>query len=372
MRHMGDFPPTLILGAPPPPRQDVASTFGPKPPLPERFSFTGSGSEYFRIWIVNLLLTVLTLGIYSAWAKVRRLRYFYSSTQLAASNFEYHGKPVAILKGRIIAVGILVAYKFAPKISIFAGLAVVAAVGLIMPWLIWKSFQFKCRNSSYRGIRFGFAGSTFEAYFTYLILPTISAFTLNLLAPFVHQRMKKFQHDESRYGTSHFSFHGPVKSFYATYLVAIGLVIIGLLWMVPLFGAMGAALFKGGARKSAGIFALFLFGLGVFAWGHMVYSVFVSRLQNIVWSNTKLEEHDFVSEVDWKKVVFISLTNMLGIIFTLGLYTPFAKIRMMKYRVESVTLIPHGNLDDFFADTEKSVSATGEGVVDLFDFDFAL
>ena len=35
--------------------------------------FVGTGSEYFRIWIVNLLLTIVTLGIYSAWAKVRRL-----------------------------------------------------------------------------------------------------------------------------------------------------------------------------------------------------------------------------------------------------------------------------------------------------------
>ena len=42
--------------------------------------FRATGAEYFRIWIVNLLLTIITLGIYSAWAKVRRLRYFYGST----------------------------------------------------------------------------------------------------------------------------------------------------------------------------------------------------------------------------------------------------------------------------------------------------
>lgn len=54
---------------------------GPRPP--EQLQFTGKGSEYFGIWIVNLLLTILTLGIYSAWAKVRRLQYFYRNTQLA-------------------------------------------------------------------------------------------------------------------------------------------------------------------------------------------------------------------------------------------------------------------------------------------------
>ncbi len=33
-------------------------------------SFHGSAGEYFRIWIVNLCFSVITLGICSAWAKV--------------------------------------------------------------------------------------------------------------------------------------------------------------------------------------------------------------------------------------------------------------------------------------------------------------
>ena len=68
------------------------------------FEFRGNGGEYFRIWIVNLLLTIVTLGIYSAWAKVRRLRYFYGNTVLDGQSFEYHGQPLAILKGRLIVV----------------------------------------------------------------------------------------------------------------------------------------------------------------------------------------------------------------------------------------------------------------------------
>ena len=58
-------------------------------PSPSRmpFRFHGQAGEYFRIWIVNICLTVITLGIYSAWAKVRRKRYFYSNTQLNVSSF---------------------------------------------------------------------------------------------------------------------------------------------------------------------------------------------------------------------------------------------------------------------------------------------
>src|SRR5213595_3667807 len=71
-------------------------------PRPLRFEFIGSGSEYFRIWIVNTLLTIVTLGIYSAWAKVRTMQYFYRNTRLDGASFDYHGRASAILKGRAI------------------------------------------------------------------------------------------------------------------------------------------------------------------------------------------------------------------------------------------------------------------------------
>ena len=48
-------------------------------PTRESFRFHGQAGEYFRIWIVNLSLTILTLGVYSAWAKVCTKRYYYGS-----------------------------------------------------------------------------------------------------------------------------------------------------------------------------------------------------------------------------------------------------------------------------------------------------
>jgi uncharacterized membrane protein YjgN (DUF898 family) len=91
-----------------PTARPVITQAAPEPTIRlERFTFTGSGSEYFRIWIANLLLTIVTFGIYSAWAKVRRTRYFYDSTRVAGSSFEYHGEPVGILKGRLVAVAFL-------------------------------------------------------------------------------------------------------------------------------------------------------------------------------------------------------------------------------------------------------------------------
>ncbi len=341
---------------------------------PVRMDFTGSGSEYFRIWIVNLLLTIVTLGIYSAWAKVRRMRYFYDNTQLDGSSFEYHGNPIAILKGRIVAVILFGGYNAAIRFYPAVGLVILVLLMGIVPWLIWKSLQFKLYNSSYRGIRFGFRGSVGQAYKAYLLMPLMALFTLYFGLPFAHQRIKKFQHDESRYGNTHFSFDGSVGSFYKTYLIGFGVAIAGIVVLTLSLGLTAIAGWKSGGAAGAAAagasFGLFLFAL--YAWMFSIYPLFLTMIQNLIWSNTKLGAHQFSSDMQWTKMTFIVLTNLLGIIFTLGLFIPFAHIRTLKYRIESTSLIPDGSLDDFCTATQNDIAATGEGMADFLDFDLSL
>jgi len=342
---------------------------------PQKLSFTGTGTEYFGIWIVNLLLSILTLGIYSAWAKVRRNRYFYANTHLAQGSFDYHGNPIAILKGRILAILFFVLYNIAVRSSpryVGIMLLVMAAV---LPWLIWKSLQFKLYNSSYRGIRFGFRGSALRAYINFLLLPVLSLFTIYLLAPFTHQRIKKFQHSESRYGTTYFSFNAKVGEFYIVYLIGLMITVAGLIVIGIVFGT-GFTTFiaQTNQRKPdpAAVSGFFVLIFAVYAWILAVFPLFLTMIQNLIWSNTQLGDNRFESNLKWGRLTFIVLTNILGVICTLGLFAPFAHIRYLKYQIESITLIPGGSLDHFIAGTEEQLSATGEGVSDVFDFDLSL
>ena len=132
------------------------------------FRFTGSGKEYFRIWIVNLFLSVVTLGVYSAWAKVRRLQYFDRNTLLAGATFDFDGDPRAILRGRVLAVALLAAYHYAFGFSLAAGIAVVAVLFISLPFMMRGALRFRLRNTRYRGLRFDFAGSARGAYAAYL------------------------------------------------------------------------------------------------------------------------------------------------------------------------------------------------------------
>lgn len=132
------------------------------------FQFTGSGREYFCIWVINLLLSLATLGIYSAWAKVRRLQYFDRNTTLAGAAFDFHGEPKAILRGRVLAVVLLAAYHYAFGFSLVFGLVVVAVLLLSLPYMMRGALRFRLGNTSWRGLRFQFTGSVPLAYRTYL------------------------------------------------------------------------------------------------------------------------------------------------------------------------------------------------------------
>jgi len=336
----------------------------------QRLEFSATGSEYFRIWIVNLLLTIVTLGIYSAWAKVRSNQYFYSSTRLAGSSFEYHGEPMAILKGRVLAVVLIGAYNLAFYLSMTAGYLMVALVAALMPLMTWKSLRFKLFNTSYRGIRFGFDGSLGQAYLHYLLLPLL-AVTL-VLAPWVHQRIKRFQHTQSRFGTSHFSFDAPVGKFYKVYaIMAVSTIVLSVLVGGALVVLAGLLHVLGVSQESMLTLSPLLslpFVLLMYAPLLLMFVV----LQNLIWNHTRLGEHEFRSELKMGQLAWIYFTNILGIVFTLGLFTPFAKVRAMKYRLESTTMIVNGSLDNFVAGEKEQVSATGEGVADFMDLDLSL
>lgn len=337
-------------------------------------TFTGKGGEYFRIWIVNLALTILTLGIYSAWAKVRRLQYFYRNTSLAGGSFDYHGEPLAILKGRLIAVGLLAAYNLGSGLDPVLGGLLFIVLLAVLPWLLQRSLRFKLGNSSYRGLRFNFDGTLGEAYKAFLLWPVLSYVSLGLLVPFTHQRIKAYQHGNSRYGMTCFGFKAGVGGFYALY----GKMTLMLLVPVLLFVSFGGAgLFDNLGSSGTGAYMRATLGLLAILLGFYLLAFlligpwFAARTQNLVWNATVLGPHAFVSDVRARDLLVIYLGNFVGILLTLGLYKPFADIRLAKYRLEHMALHAEGALDEFIAEQGQAVGAAGEETAEVFDFDIS-
>ncbi|CAG2129061.1 hypothetical protein LMG31506_00581 [Cupriavidus yeoncheonensis] len=355
------YPETPDSGQPPATR--------PVEPIVLRLAFTGTGSEYFRIWIVNTLLTIVTFGIYSAWAKVRTLQYFYRNTSLDGATFDYHGKPAAILKGRAIVFVLALAFQLAGKVSPMLAVVLALALAAVFPLLLVRSLRFRMANSSYRGLRFAFTGGDADAYKVFVLWPLLTVFTLGALAPLAHQRLKHYQHNHTRFGTAPFAFDASAGSFYGVYLRTFAMTIVVVLVAVVGGIALGAGAGSGrGAAVLAGLFGT----IGIYVAVLAVGPYFNASLQNLVWNHTTLVPHGLRSEVNAGRLFYIFLTNMIGIALTLGLFLPFARVRSARYRVECMSLLARAPLDAFVAGQAESVGALGDAAADWYDIDIAL
>lgn len=141
-------------------------------PRTEPVKFSGQAGEFFGIWFVNNILTWMTLGIYSAWAKVRTYQYFYGNTELAGGSFSFTAKPLQILKSRVIAFALLVLFVIADnnpaEWALYVYLVFVIAYLTLAPVLTVLVMSFQLRYSSWRGIAFRFNKDYKGAYRVYL------------------------------------------------------------------------------------------------------------------------------------------------------------------------------------------------------------
>jgi len=296
------------------------------------------------------LFSILTLGIYSAWAKVRNHRYFYSNTFIGEHSLEYLANPVAILKGRIVAAIFLAGYVLSGQFMPQLGLLFMLVFLIAMPWLVCKSLAFRNRNTAFRNIRFGFDGTYKEAFVVFVLLPIASALTLMLLAPYAFYRQKRFMVEHSRYGTTSFEPEFVARDFYGIFLRALGLLVLaGASLLIPVAGPLVAMVV------------------------YLVLFAYVNaKTANLVFNNSHIKGNGFDSRLAVGGLLGLYITNWFIVALTIGLGIPWAKVRLARYRAECLSLMSDGSLDSFIAAEEKYVSAIGEEIGNAFDMDIGL
>ena len=350
----------------------------------EQFEFHGNGSDYFRIWIVNLLFSILTLGIYSAWAKVRTKRYFYGNTELAGDRFEYLADPVAILKGRLIGVALLILYTLSGFLSTQASLAAGLVLALLLPVIFVQALRFNAYNSAWRGIRFGFDGRVEQAYVVYLLLPILSLLTLGLALPWVMHKINQFQIDNHRFGETSALATARPGGFYRIALISLGIfIVLFIVFIVAsaivLFASLPLdfteSLFTDldNSEDAIALPDLSTFLL-VFLLVYVAFLliVFVAGLLYealrfcLVFNNIEIADNKIRNSLNATGYYWILLSNLVLTIVTLGFFTPWARVRRARYLLTRMWLNTT-NLESFTASVSDRVSARGDEVGEAFD-----
>jgi uncharacterized membrane protein YjgN (DUF898 family) len=371
-------------------------------PHPYPLVFLGSAREYFRIWIVNLFLTVITLGIYAAWAKVRTRQYFYANTRLAGYQFDYLANPVAILKGNLIIAAGFVYYSIINYFAPVYNYAVFGLFALILPFLIYKSLRFYTHNSAYRNIRFRFTGSLAECYKTYLLIPSIvllimgpilavrylqtgvihHAFILVILLilaivyPFWAFYRKKYFLDHAAFGSTRSIFTGSDKPFYSFYIKAV-LMGLGVFFLMGVCMGISSPIFikprvslQATPNPPMGfviLFVVYFFIAVLLMQGIAEY--LKARISNYTWSVTRLGRVRFTSTLKARELFWIQITNIMAILVSLGFLIPWAKVRRLRYVLANTGVLVPGTLDEFAAAMEVENNALGDSATDFFDLE---
>ncbi|WP_370677521.1 YjgN family protein [Pleomorphomonas sp. PLEO] len=336
-----------------------------------RASFTGSASEYFGIWIVNILLTILTLGIYSAWAKVRRKRYFHGNTMLLGRTFEYHARGGQILVGRLIVVGVLVVLSVLSHIHPAFGLVTWLVYMVGLPWLIRRSLRFNARVTSYRNVRFDFVGTTGGAFVAVTLGGLVAFLTLGILAPLASRWLWRYILNNLRYGDRAFSADPRLGALYRAWVLPFLLFVLGGVMVGGGVAAMIATQTHTYDMPSGVDVAiqflpfLFLLFLGFIG---LVYRIGV---RNVVLSAAVLDlRHQLLSDVPRLGYAWVAISNILATMFTIGLMRPWAAVRMARYTNAHTGIRIHGDPGDVISNIEASGSAISAEYVDMEGFDF--
>jgi uncharacterized membrane protein YjgN (DUF898 family) len=335
-----------------------------------RPEFTGSAGEYFRIWIVNLFFTLITLGIYSAWAKVRKKRYFYGCTRFDGDTFDYFASPKAILKGRIVAVLLFVIYAFSVELYPPSQFGFLALFLLALPWLVVRALGFNARNSAYRGLRFDFTATPREAARIYIGMPLVVGLTAGLAYPWFAARQKAYVVARHALGTTRFGCDPlRVRSFYGIYILG-ALMLLAL--VVPLGALMGFAM-SGLELPEMVAWAPFVVPvILMYAAYAAAYAYVQARTTNLLWNGAHGPGLRFASTLGPGKLARLYIGNVIAAAATAGLLIPWAVIRTLRYRIENFTMTVEGEDTHEANPALERVGAAGQEFGDIFNLDLGL
>ena len=426
--------------------------------------------------------------MYSAWAKVRRNKYFYNNTFIENVGFDYHAKPISILKGRLIAVVLLVVAAINPILQSLVFLLIFIA----LPWLVVRGSIFNSRNSSHRGLRFDFIGTVGKAVGVFIGLPLLTVITFGLAAPYAAHEKNQFLMNNHRFGLSQFDMKRVVKGFYKVYMILFIVPLIGILAAVAIPAYKG---YQDRVKARAGTQSQLMLPASVAAFASvnaqkmvlaanevavevpaeeeikasefktvervysdnnpppaseqaaeqatpplpieeqteqfegqmqenmpeqdlqkiqehieqmqakeaadaeakmqewmqnpsvwlmillvaLVYILFIfgflgylqARIGNLIWNNTTLDKLSFRSSLRARDFAWLYFTNIVAIMLTFGLATPWAQIRMARYRTSKLQIVGDVDFDQFVGDRKAEVKATGEEIAEMFDVDLS-
>ena len=302
-----------------------------------RLYFSGKGSKYFGIWAVNIILTILTLGLYYPWAKIAVRKYLWNETSIEEDRFVFHGTGKELFRGFIIVYLI-----FAVLIGIFflypmSFLLLYLVIYLLIPYAVFGAWRYRLSKTSWRGIYFTFNGRMREFFNIFIWHGFLVLITFGIYSSWFRVKIMKYLFSHTKFGQYELDFDGEGDELFSINIVGMILTVVTLGIYTPWY----------------------------------IAKRFNFTIRNIaVYHNG--DKSYLMSKLTGGDLFALFIVNGLIVTFTLGLGIPWAIMRYYKLIVESVAIPGEVDLDNLEQNFDDFNDATGDDLLDILDvgFDF--
>ncbi len=330
------------------------------------FSFHGRGETLFGIQIVNVLLTLITLGCYHFWAKAKVRRYVFGQTECAGDRFAYHGTGKELLKGFLKAMVLFgipylcltAADQFInspPWVSLILRSLGGFLLFLYVPIAMVAARRYRCSRTSWRGIRLRFHGKTWDFLLLHCTGWLFTAMSLGIYYPYFLARRYAFLVSHTSLGTQPFAFDGHGRRLAQPFAVAL---------FLSYFIVIGCLVFLAVKVENGGL-SLFLLPLIL----GPLWTWFLARKQNFLWDHTSIASSRFHSTVTWQQLLMLYVGNAALLLLTAGIAWPWVTVRNSCFVLGNLTLCGAVDFEQIFQHATPA-STTGEGLSNFLDTGF--
>jgi uncharacterized membrane protein YjgN (DUF898 family) len=396
--------------------QDRQAATGGIEPYP--LEFDGTGGEYFRVWIVNVLLTIVTFGFYTPFARRRTAQYFWGHTVVAGSPLEFTAPQKKMVLGFLVLVGLYLAFQVAAETGQDTTVALFFLGGAALaPWFWGSAMRFRLAATRWRGVRLNFGASWGQVYraswpvFAIALAWMAAFFVIGffagaadveegekamaavpaaawLLVPValiatvlcvirLEFNYKSLLVERSHIGTQYGRWKPVYGDFVRIWLATVGVFLACMVLVAVLAAAVaggtvalfmsattiGAKVLIGAVAFFAAIFVLMLASAPARAYRE-------ARLFQLVWNNVGVSRiARFKCRLKPWRFVRLRVLNLFLTLLTLGFYRPFALVSEYRLKTESVTLHVKGGLDQLAGQLVQQQGGIGDAMADAVGLD---
>jgi uncharacterized membrane protein YjgN (DUF898 family) len=358
----------------------------------DRLVEDGHFGELFVLFIINVLLGIVTLGIYRFWGKTRIRKYIWSRSSFRGERFEYSGTGMELFLGFLFAFVILgppfigfyawLYFDPLPKdptdpafmsrvMEIYAvGLLLVTVAFYFIHVATFAAYRYRLSRTVWRGIRGSVSGSAWTYGFLGFGLSMLNGISLGWTKPWADTVLIKYRLNQTTIGSAPITCNIEAGKLYPYFTLAW---VVTLVATIVAVGAIAAAIvgLENAMRRPT--------GQSTFA--YIIVLVLAYLLIPVVWLGTinfyraamlrqtaatsKLSGLSFRFDVGGWRLLWFNFSNFFLVLISLGLLLPLVILRYARFIAEYLRV--EGDLD--YAQMRQSQDRGpryGEGIAEFF------